>query len=250
MSALWITLAAGALAGLASAPHCFAMCGPLALFAVTGGARGSTPWRVARYQLGRLLSYVTLGAIAGSSGGAITAALPPRATAVALSLVVAGAMLFAALRLVRPARRATLVPLRRTRGRPPLASRLLACAPREPAWIGAVSALLPCGTLYAAVLIAAGSGTGSAGAAAMGAFAITSGLGLLASAALGERARASLFGRRVLAGVLVVGALVALMRPLLAGDGAHCHPRPEETSEMCGARPAGRLEPTGAAITR
>ena len=50
---MWTAVIAGAAAGLASVPHCTAMCGPLAAYACSGrpGASGQ-----GRYQLGRFLS--------------------------------------------------------------------------------------------------------------------------------------------------------------------------------------------------
>jgi sulfite exporter TauE/SafE len=237
MDHTWLVIVSGLLAGAASAPHCFAMCGPLALFSVAGGARGSAPARIARYQLGRLGAYAVVGAIAGVSGGALTAWLAPRPTAIALALVVAAAMIFAAIRLVRTSPGKPLVTLRTQRSRPPLSARIFAYVPREPLWIGAFSALLPCGALYTAVLLAVGAGAWTSGALVMIAFAITSGLGLLASAAIGERARTSKLGRRILAAVLIAGALVVVLRPVLSEDGAAaCHGAHQEPAYGCGAR--------------
>ena len=62
---MWTAVIAGAAAGLASVPHCTAMCGPLAAYACSGhpGASGQ-----GRYQLGRFISYSALGAVAGRLG--------------------------------------------------------------------------------------------------------------------------------------------------------------------------------------
>ncbi len=70
---MWTAVIAGAAAGLASVPHCTAMCGPLAAYACSGrpGASGQS-----RYQLGRFISYSVLGAIAGTLGGATAVSLP------------------------------------------------------------------------------------------------------------------------------------------------------------------------------
>ena len=97
-------------------------------------------------------------------------------------------------------------------------ARVLALAPREPSIVGALTALLPCGALYTAVLIAAGTGAWHEGALAMSAFALASGVGLASSAFFGQRARVSTRGRRILAAALIVGALVVVLRPLLASD--------------------------------
>src|SRR5690606_6332096 len=146
MMTAWMALGAGALAGGLSIPHCVAMCGPLAAFAA--GEKGS--WRrIARYQLGRLGSYVALGIAAGSSGGALASLVAPRWAAIALSFFLAAAMVLAAVRLLGPGE-ARLVQLGRRRPGTPWIARLLARLPREPALVGAVTALLPCGALYSA----------------------------------------------------------------------------------------------------
>lgn len=213
MSNTWMALGAGALAGGLSIPHCIAMCGPLAVFAA--GEKPS-PSRIARYQLGRLGAYAVLGAVAGSSGGALASFVTPRWAAVLLSGLVAAAMVLAAVRLLRrPTRDATLVSLGKKRRRAPLVARVLARVPREPTAFGALTALLPCGALYSAVLVAAGMGAWQAGALAMSAFASTSGLGLASSAILGQRAQVSPRGRRVLAAALLVGAVVLVARPIV-----------------------------------
>ena len=61
---MWTAVIAGAAAGLASVPHCTAMCGPLAAYACSGRPGASGP---GRYQLGRFVSYSMLGGIAGSA---------------------------------------------------------------------------------------------------------------------------------------------------------------------------------------
>ena len=70
---MWTAVIAGAAAGLASVPHCTAMCGPLAAYACSGspGASGQ-----GRYQVGRFISYSALGGIAGAVGGATAVSLP------------------------------------------------------------------------------------------------------------------------------------------------------------------------------
>ena len=215
MSDAWLALGAGAIAGALSIPHCVAMCGPLAAFA--GGER-SAPWRIGRYQLGRLGAYALLGALAGSSSGALATFVAPRWAAVALAILLAAAMLLAAARLLRRPGGTGLVQLRRSKPGVPWIARVLALAPREPSIVGALTALLPCGALYTAVLIAAGTGRWHAGALAMSAFALASGVGLASSAFFGQRARVSTRGRHLLAAALIIGAIVVVLRPILASE--------------------------------
>src|SRR3989339_541403 len=65
-------------ASLLGSVHCAAMCGPFVCFYATSGASAAS-WRHdtpshAAYNLGRLISYVTLGLIAGALGGMLARA--------------------------------------------------------------------------------------------------------------------------------------------------------------------------------
>jgi sulfite exporter TauE/SafE len=208
----WIPIVSGLVAGAASAPHCLAMCGPLAAFAA-GDVEASARARIARHQLGRLVAYAVLGAIAGGSGAAVVGALAPASVSLVLGGLLALGMLAAAVRLVRRPRAERPVVLRRSRPRTPLAARVIGRLPREPMLIGALSAILPCGALYSALLIAASAGSIGAGAAAMASFALASGVGLLAAGWMAERATSEL-GRRGIAALLVLGAVIVVARPI------------------------------------
>jgi sulfite exporter TauE/SafE len=207
-----LAIASGLVAGAASAPHCLGMCGPLAVFAA-GSAPTRDHARIARHQLGRLLAYAALGAVAGGSGGAIVRALAPGWVSLALAILLAIGMSIAAIRLVRPARAAARPLSIGTRPRTPLVVRVLGRLPREPMLIGALSALLPCGALYAALVIAASAGTSAIGAATMAAFAVTSGIGLLAAGWIARRA-SSPRARHTIAALLAVGAMIVVARPV------------------------------------
>lgn len=228
------TLLAGAAAGLASIPHCGAMCGPLAGFACSrvGGPRTSATslWR---YQLGRLVSYGAVGALAGAIGGTAATLVAGRWGAALISWSLAAALAVAAIRSWQRSR----PPRGAVRGTstdagsdaPSLFERVAARLPREPALFGAATALLPCGALAAAVGLAATAGTPLGGAVTMAAFAATSGLALFGAAWV-TRQLAGVDRRawsRVLAVVLAVGAVMLVARPLpalLSGDeAAPCH---------------------------
>lgn len=233
-------LATGALAGLASLPHCVAMCGPYAAFACAGGQSAPT----ARFLAGRTFGYSLLGAIVGGSGSVVVSWLPPRGASLALAITLALGMISLAWRLLRSPRRAErLVPIRRSRSteRPladaaapeapgaherPLA-RLLASAPA----LGALMAIFPCGALYAALLVAAGTGTAWTGAGTMLGFALASSVALGASGWIGRlSATMDTHTRRVLGAALIVGAIVLVVRPLTTA--------PDEPPEAC--HPAGQ----------
>jgi sulfite exporter TauE/SafE len=205
-----VALGGGAAAGLFSTIHCAAMCGPLA--AAQGARSGAAA--TALYSGGRILSYGAAGALAGASGRAIFSFTGPLVGAV-LSAVFAGALLVVAVRLWRAPRAAA--PIAIGKRRRPLAARVISALRPGPFAFGALSALLPCGALWAALALAAGTGAAASGAAAMLAFAGVSSIGLLAGGWLGAAIRRRPLGaRRALAILLVAGALIAVLRPITA----------------------------------
>jgi sulfite exporter TauE/SafE len=123
-----------------------------------------------------------------------------------------------------------LVSLRTKEGasKPSLVSRTLGGLGRHPFFVGLGTALLPCGALVAAVLIAASMGSTMLGSLSMLAFAVVSGVGLVAATWVFERfARRPKPGTaRVLAAVLALGAILFVIRPVHAlrtGDASSCH---------------------------
>ncbi|WP_225784320.1 sulfite exporter TauE/SafE family protein [Xenophilus sp. Marseille-Q4582] len=165
------------LMGLAGGPHCVAMCG--AACAGVGQAAGPRQGRaLAGFQLGRLGGYAALGGVAAATVqgigwlGSHTAALRPVWTMLHVAALLLGLVLLVRARqplwLDGPAR-GLWQQVRRmsaTRGGPWL--------------LGAMWALLPCGLLYSALLVAALAGDVASGAATMALFALGSGLWLWA----------------------------------------------------------------------
>ena len=229
-------LGLGSLAGLATLPHCVAMCGAYAAFACTS-ARAETARAPTTLFLGaRVATYTLLGMLAGASGSALASLLPPRATSVVLALSLAFGMLSLAWRLVRAgsdrSAASGLVPLRRSRGsetdRP--RTRLWRAFRRDglAPMLGATMALFPCGALYAALLIAAGTSSAWRGGAALFGFAVVSAVGLGASAAISRAAaRVDSHTRRALGAALALGAIILVLRPLTSSETTHaaatCH---------------------------
>ncbi len=167
------------LMGLAGGPHCVAMCG--AACAGLGHAAGERQRQaLAVFQLGRLLGYSLLGGLAAVSVQGLgwlttqSAALRPLWTLLHLAAMALGVVLMLQARqpvwLEQAARRlwAGVQRWHQRRG-------LLA-----PGLVGMLWALMPCGLLYSALMVAALSGSAGDGALTMAGFAIGSSVSLWA----------------------------------------------------------------------
>jgi len=173
---LFATLGAVLLASLAGSVHCAGMCGGLVLFATNsdGTFRKSRVLHVA-YHAGRAFAYGTLGALAGLlgatadiagviDGNARTSALVAGSLMVVIGLVAlaqhAGVKGLHA-KLPAPLQRLAETAHRRAMGLPPVT---------RAAAVGLLTPMLPCGWLYAFVIVAAGTGHPATGSAVMLAF--------------------------------------------------------------------------------
>ncbi|MBE7939380.1 MULTISPECIES: sulfite exporter TauE/SafE family protein [Ramlibacter] len=204
------TLAGAALLmGLAGGPHCAAMCGAACGGIVRLPGRRPAP-AMLQFQLGRLLGYATLGAVAAQAVGSFawlaqnTAALQPVWTLFHVAVLGWGLALLLLARQpvwVSAAGRSVWSRVR------PLAARrggVLAA--------GALWAFMPCGLLYSALLVASLSGSAQGGALAMALFALGSAVSLALAPALllrlqqaGDRLRRD-WGTRAAGGLLVAAA--------------------------------------------
>ncbi len=165
-------------ASLAGSPHCAGMCGGLMLYAL-GADRGQPKGRRVRLQLayhaGRLVSYLALGAGAGAVGAAVDFggrfAGVQRAAAVTAGTLMIG---FGLIMLARAAGWRTghfrlPAPIRAAFERAHRFAFTLRPTARA-LTIGLLTALLPCGWLYAFAFTAAGTASPLWGAAVMGVF--------------------------------------------------------------------------------
>lgn len=161
-------MSAGAivLAALAGSVHCGAMCGA---FAATCGSR---PAPGLAYHLGRLLAYVTLGALAGALGMGIDAFADRVLGVQRVAGVLMGVtLMFMAFRLARPRRAAALVQIGEPGGSTQRLARLLRRRDAMGALgVGLLSGLLPCGWLWGFLALAASRGSVLDGAGVMLAF--------------------------------------------------------------------------------
>ncbi|MES2123848.1 MAG: sulfite exporter TauE/SafE family protein [Gemmatimonadota bacterium] len=164
------------LASLLGSVHCVAMCGAFScLYAAPGAMWRSTRTAHAAYHLGRLAAYIALGLLAGALGagfnrGGAWAGVPGIAAVVAaVLLMVWGANAI----LIALGRRAVVM-------RPPVAwqhatgsvlQRFTDATPVVRALAtGLCTSVLPCGWLYAFVVVASGSGSPWRGALLMSVF--------------------------------------------------------------------------------
>lgn len=148
---------AALLMGLVGSPHCVGMCGPFAL------ACSGRPSHVAGWQLGKLLTYLAIGATAGVVGAWMPGPVwVVQALSVALIVwfgaAMAGFVPEPALHL--PGLTGLATRAARENG---LASRV---------GFGVLNGLLPCGLVYAAAGLAVAAGTPGAGLVVMLAFAL------------------------------------------------------------------------------
>jgi sulfite exporter TauE/SafE len=226
MNAGWIValLSGAGLAGAASV-HCLAMCGPLAAAAQARAGKGAS----ARYLIGRLVSYGTLGALAGSLGQGLLAMPWARWVEALLAWLLAALLLRTASGFLGLSRaRGDLLRLGRA-PRVSWTSRLLSSAAHDPLLLGAATALLPCGALFGALVASAALGRGELGALAMACFALATSPVLLGAAQLGRLAQLGPRGKRALGLMLVAGALLTAWRPvpsLRAQATPSCHAQP------------------------
>ncbi len=223
-------MAGAAVAGLVGSLHCIGMCGG---FAVACGGRVR---EVVGWNLGRMLTYSVLGALAGAFGSIIPG--PPWVAGV----VSTGLILWfaAALAGLVPEPRIPVPGLRR------LGTSLVGksgAAPRLA--FGMATGLLPCGLVYATLSIPVALASPGMGAVAMLLF----GLGTvpaLAAVSLGlhrlmgrdMRVRRALALGVLLAGLWSIGARQGLLASPMDGHGGHEvqeHPVPEGSARQGGA---------------
>ena len=210
------------MASLLGSVHCAGMCGPFCAVAVGGGSTAKHEYLPhLAYHLGRLSTYSLLGAVAGAVGSLVDmasalAGLQPIALGLAGGIMV----LLGLVELAKLSRFRSLVPVSYT---PRALTNLLRRGQRFAAnrrgvpralTIGLLTTFLPCGWLYAFVVVAAGSGSPTSGALIMAAFWAGT-VPVLLSLGVGVRSLSALLGSRLPAVTAV--ALVAVGLVTLSG---------------------------------
>lgn len=189
---------AGLGVGFVGSLHCVGMCGPFAVLA--GADRG---WRgVVTYSLGRLATYALLGAFAGLFGAALAQLRTVGLVVAVVVVLVVSLQLAGVLPEPRFAARWAAPVVRAVRGGR-ATSRLA---------LGAATALLPCGLVYAGLGVAVTSGSPLVGGLVMVAFGLGTWPALVAFGAgagrlfsLGPRARQAMAVAVAVAGLWAVG---------------------------------------------
>jgi sulfite exporter TauE/SafE len=213
-------LAAAALAGLAGSPHCLAMCG-----AACAGVGGQRPRRALAFQAGRLAGYAALGAAVAASAGVLQWAaahavlLKPLWGMFHVAVIALGASLLWLGAQPAWVERGAQQVWRSLRMRT-----LSLDTARWPFAAGALWALLPCGLLYAALMLAALADSAGGGAAVMAVFALTSGAVLQIGVTLGRRlgTRSGTWGVRLAGAGLIAASAFALLHGLWPAFAAWC----------------------------
>jgi uncharacterized protein len=200
--------------GLVSSLHCSQMCGPIVLSYGIGGGAGTAAHL--SYNLGRVLTYSLLGAVAGSAGHALIRIAGIEQTAAIVSgvvMVAAGVLMSGAVRSSRLIQIGVTPSFSRFAGK-----LILAQGPARKLALGLVMGFLPCGLLYAALLKAASTGSAFGGAASMAAFGIGTSGALLAIGLFSSALRVRLGGwtNRLAAASIVVLGIVLVVRGVLA----------------------------------
>lgn len=238
------------LTGLAGSLHCVGMCGPILLgFSRALGRHGRSGLEFFYYHGGRLWTYGLLGLLAGWAGSGLRQEAiqlgwqRPLAVLLSLLVMVSGAAALGwipGLRFELSSPGACLGGARRW---PWLTALLRQPTPSARLLLGAAMGLLPCGLVYAALVVAATLPSPAHSAAAMLCFGAGT-LPALSALVLGGRLVPLKWrrdGTRVTAAVLVVVGLFMLGRALgipsaRAAEGSdlgsepstHCHPAAAE----------------------
>lgn len=219
-------LAAILVASLLGSLHCAGMCGPLVAFAVSGNLGSPRAQSLAHvaYHVGRLLTYLALGAVCGTLGhmidlGGRLAGVQQAAAMLAGTMMVAfGAAAVLRSFGLRISELAAPALLTRAVTRGHRAAVRLSPVARS-ATIGLLTGLLPCGWLYAFAITAAGTASPLGGAAVMAAFWIGT-VPVLLALGIGVNSLCAAAGRRAATimslAVIALGVLMVIERSSVA----------------------------------
>lgn len=227
-----VTASAALLAGFMASGHCVGMCGPMAALGASGLQQNRIRRAVA-YNVARLLSYVTVGALFGGLGLVLGSAAGIATWSYFLRVALGAIMLMIGLRLLL-ARRGTSA-FERAGGAvwrrlAPLTQHLdPANRTRDLFALGFLWGFLPCGMVYSMLAVAALSGSAVNGAFTMLAFGVGTLPSMIGLSLAGVRLGAlrSQKATRALGAALMLSGLWMAAMPLYHGlptdGGNHQH---------------------------
>ena len=221
------------LAGLLGSGHCFGMCGGIAgsLGALSGGSdRRSLVMPALQFNLGRMVGYAILGAIAAGIIGAAGEIMALKAYGKWLRVITAAMVMLIGLRFLIDWRGLDIIEkggagIWKKIG--PLASRVS----QRHDWVGRTGlgilwGFLPCGLVYTVLMTAASTGNSASGALTMFAFGAGTApamMGLTVAAPALSTFLSDKLVRRIVGFSLIVLAIWMVL-PILAGSaGGHAH---------------------------
>jgi sulfite exporter TauE/SafE len=218
--------------GLAASLHCVQMCGPIVISYSVSLARYGVFKREMMlahlcYNGGRIVTYATLGALAGAAGSGIGMLGKLAGLAQAARLLSGAAMIVTGILLLRVLPRKVLVQVER-RGVTALFSRsigrlLVSSRALGKFGLGLLLGFLPCGLVYGALLKAVETARPLAGALTMVAFGMGTAMALLgvglASSVAGLRMGG--WGNRVAGASILMAGAILVWRGWTAGPVCH-----------------------------
>jgi sulfite exporter TauE/SafE len=218
--------------GLAASLHCVQMCGPIVISYSVSLARYGVFKREMMlahlcYNGGRIVTYATLGALAGAAGSGIGMLGKLSGLAQAARLLSGAAMIVTGILLLRVLPRKVLVQVER-RGVTALFSRsigrlLVSSRALGKFGLGLLLGFLPCGLVYGALLKAVETARPLAGALTMVAFGMGTAMALLgvglASSVAGLRMGG--WGNRVAGASILMAGAILVWRGWTAGPVCH-----------------------------
>ncbi|HUI54587.1 MAG TPA: sulfite exporter TauE/SafE family protein [Bryobacteraceae bacterium] len=212
--------------GLAGSLHCLGMCGPIVL-SYGVGLRGPRPTAHAAYNAGRILTYMLLGALAGTAGRAIALLGQLAGLASGARIFAGAAMIVAGVLMIGFVPSDSLVNIQRRgitkRFAHSIGKLILGPTVGNKFALGLILGFLPCGLIYAALLKALESGGAISGALTMLAFGLGTAATLFAAGLLSSIAGARLgrWSNRVAAVSIMLFGVILLWRGITAK--AVCH---------------------------
>ena len=227
-------LGAAFVTGLLGSAHCFGMCGGISgLFAVNASAaslRRDLPMAIT-YNVGRVLSYIVLGAAVALLGQSLVDAIPGLTAPVrllsGLLIVLVGLQVAFNWRALAPIEKAGAGLWRRIA---PAAQGLLPVTSAPKALgLGLLWGWLPCGLVYSVLLLAATTANAVTGGLVMLAFGLGTMPAMIATGLSAAKLSATMSRRRRGAGLLIILlGLATLAMPVMkltatSGGGQHGH---------------------------